>query len=330
MRTIAAPAGMAYNRAMANFSKVLRLGTRGSLLARMQSQWVADELMRLHPQLRVELEILKTTGDQVQDRPLHEIGGKGLFTKELEQALNDRRVDFAVHSFKDVPVTMPLVDVSQLIITAVPQREDPRDCLLTIEGLPEIKNLPQGASVGTGSLRRRAQLLAARPDLSVLPIRGNIDTRLRKLREGAYDAVVVATAGMKRSRLFDPTTMKPIDVQALVPAPAQGALALQCRKDDAATISILESMDHAETHQAVNAERAIVQALNGDCHSPIAALASIDGDLLHLRCMVGRRNGNPPILLEQQSGSKREPQSVVEKMVSALHSKGAMAMLAAD
>src|SRR3954469_3456163 len=175
----------------------LRLGTRGSLLARSQSQMIADELMRLHPGLRVELIIIKTSGDQVQDKPLADIGGKGLFTKELEQALLDRHVDFAVHSFKDVPVTMPLVDQADLIIAAVPKREVPFDALISLKA-KSIADLPQGAKIGTGSLRRRAQLLELRPDLVIENIRGNVDTRVRKMKSGEFDAVILAVAGLRR------------------------------------------------------------------------------------------------------------------------------------
>src|SRR3954454_7387861 len=247
----------------------LRLGTRGSLLARSQSQMIADELMRMHAGLRVELVIIKTSGDQVQDKPLADIGGKGLFTKELEQALLDGDIDFAVHSYKDVPVTMPLVDQSDLIVAAVPVREDWRDC--SVMRKPSNGTLPHRAKVGTSSLRRKVQILEASPDAQILPVRGNIDTRIRKLRAGEYDVVILAMAGLKRAGLFDPTFMKPVD---LLPAAGQGALALQCRRSDDATRALLAALNDSFTQQAVDAERAIVQALDGDCHSPIAALAT--------------------------------------------------------
>src|SRR4051812_27983929 len=177
-------------------TQVLRLGARGSMLSRMQSQSVADALEKQHPGLQVELVLIKTTGDRITDRPLHDVGGKGLFTKEIEQALLAREIDLAVHSFKDVPVTMPLVDQSDLIIAAVPEREDPRDVLIAPTAR-RIAELPEGAKVGTGSPRRRCQLLAARADLRVEPIRGNVDTRLRKLRDGDYDAILLALAGLR-------------------------------------------------------------------------------------------------------------------------------------
>ena len=180
--------------------RVLRLGTRGSRLALAQSQMMADAIMQAHRGVRVELITIRTSGDRIADRPLSEFGGKGLFTKELEQALLSEQIDLAVHSYKDVPVTMPLVDVSDLIIAAVPKREDARDVL--IAAARSIEDLPDGARVGTGSTRRRCQLLDRRPDLRIESIRGNIDTRLRKLRERQYDAIILAMAGIRRAQLF--------------------------------------------------------------------------------------------------------------------------------
>lgn len=275
--------------------KVLRLGTRGSLLARAQSGMVAGWLEEKHPGLTVETVLFRTSGDQIADRPLHEIGGKGLFTKELEQALLAGSIDFAVHSFKDVPVTMPLVDPTDLIVAAVPEREDPRDVLVSRDGL-QFAELPKAARVGTGSLRRRAQLLALRPDLNVESIRGNIDTRLRKCFSGEYDVAVLAMAGVKRAGLFDSKTMTPIQPAELLPAPGQGALALQCRQDDAATIEILSSVSDLATTACVSAERELVRLLEGDCHSPIAAFCERYEHGLLLRAAVGARNGNPPLI----------------------------------
>src|SRR4051794_30324751 len=226
---------------MSGTSQSLRLGTRGSLLARAQSRLVADELMRRHAGLRIELITITTTGDVVTDRPLNEIGGKGLFTKELEQALLRGEIDFAVHSFKDVPVTQPLIDPAELMIAAVPPREDPADVLVSLSWR-SLKDLPAGAVVGTSSLRRRAQVLAARPDVTVVPLRGNIDTRIRKLRERQFDAMLLALAGVKRAGLFDPAIMTPLGDEVL-PAAGQGAVALQSRRDDERTRSILAALD---------------------------------------------------------------------------------------
>src|SRR5690348_12396223 len=218
---------------------LLRLGTRGSLLARSQSGLIAAELEKRHPGLRVELIILKTTGDVITEKPLHEFGGKGLFTKELEQALLAGQIDLAVHSFKDVPVTMPLVEQEDLVIAAVPAREDPRDVLVSLDAR-SIDQLKKSARVGTGSLRRRCQLLDRRADLEIVPIRGNIDTRIRKLREGQFDAVILAAAGLSRGGLFDPAIMTAIEIEDCVPAAGQGALAIQCRASDERTRGLIE------------------------------------------------------------------------------------------
>ncbi|MGE5612349.1 MAG: hydroxymethylbilane synthase [Bacillota bacterium] len=296
---------------------VLRLGTRGSLLARVQSQMVADELERRHPGLRVELCIFKTSGDQIADRPLHEVGGKGLFTKELEQALLNNRVDMAVHSFKDVPVTMPLVEQEDLIVAAVPPREDPRDVLICLDA-QRIQDLPQGAKVGTGSLRRRAQLLALRPDLQIEGIRGNIDTRVRKLRSREFDAVILALAGLKRSGLFDAALMHPIPPADFLPAAGQGALALQCRREDQRTRNLLAAVHHEPSAVAVRMEREVVRRLEGDCFSPIAAFATIANNAIELRVAVGKRGGELPVLHASANGDLAQPDAVVEKVLAIL------------
>ena len=308
---------------MSSSSPVIRLGTRGSLLARTQSQLVADELSRRHPGLRVELVTIRTSGDRITDRPLYDVGGKGLFTKELEHALLAGEVDFAVHSFKDVPVTMPLVDASDLVIAAVPKREDPRDVAVMRD--PTRGALPHRAKVGTSSLRRRAQLLAAGNEISILPLRGNIDTRLRKLREGEYDVIVLAMAGLVRSGLYDPSYMKPLDPsRGMLPAPAQGALALQCRRADATTRDVLAALDDPATAACVAAEREVVRALNGDCHSPIAALATIDpaAGTMYLRVAVGARDGEPPVARAEAVGPAADALDLVARAIKSLQSQG--------
>ncbi len=273
----------------------LRLGTRGSLLARTQSQLVAAAIEKANPSVAVELVILKTTGDQVQDRPLADIGGKGLFTKELEQALLRNEIDLAAHSYKDVPVTMPLVDQSELAIACVPHREDARDVLVVRDGEANVRSLPAGAKVGTGSLRRQCQLLDLRSDLQILPIRGNIDTRLRKLREGEYDAIVLAMAGLKRTGLFDSTTMSPLPIEELTPSAGQGALALQIRLSDEQTRSILAPLHQLEAAECVKIERHVVEYLNGDCHSPIGAHAVFDQAGITLSVAIGEAGGKLPV-----------------------------------
>lgn len=292
---------------------LLRLGTRGSLLARAQSGMVASLLEDRHPGLKVELVLFRTSGDQIADRPLHAFGGKGLFTKELEQALLAGSIDFAVHSFKDVPVTMPLVGQDDLIIAAVPAREDPRDVLISAGGLM-IAELPEGARVGTGSLRRRCQLLAARPDLRAEPVRGNVDTRLRKCLSGEFDAIVLAMAGLKRSGLFDSGTMRPIDPSEMLPAPGQGALALQCRRNDASTRQLLSVLNDPTSANCVTAERELVRLLEGDCHSPIAAWAARQGDQFRLGAVVGNRDGTPPVINATQSAGSLDPPALAKQV----------------
>ena len=306
---------------------VLRLGTRGSLLARTQSMLVADALERAHAGLKVEMCIVKTSGDQVVDRPLHEIGGKGLFTKELEQGLLAGEIDFAVHSFKDVPVTMPLVDQTDLIIAAVPKREDPRDVLASRKGRA-LQDLPPGARIGTGSLRRRCQILAQRPDMHVEPIRGNIDTRLKKMHDGHYDAVVLALAGLRRTRLFEDSFMAALDPETLLPAPGQGALALQCRRDERETRLLLSSLNDEPTAACVGAERELVRALEGDCHSPIAALATLESGELTLHAAVGGRGGELPVILAIGVAPYDDLQRAVADVFQSLLGQGAQALLA--
>jgi hydroxymethylbilane synthase len=289
----------------------------------------ALELAHADRSLRVELKIIKTSGDQIAHRPLHEVGGKGLFTKELEQALLGGEIDFAVHSFKDVPVTMPLVDQTDLVIAAVPKREDPRDVLVSRKAR-RIVDLPHGARVGTGSLRRRAQLLRLRPDLVVESIRGNIDTRLRKLTDGQYDAIILALAGLKRTELFAPSTMQALVIDELLPAPGQGALALQCRADAEHARLLLSALNDEPTATCVATERKLVQSLQGDCHSPIAALATIEAGMLHLRASVGARDGKPPVVDAYGRAPLGDVEAVVAKVFQSLLQQNAPALLAGD
>jgi len=311
---------------MSESTHTLRLGTRGSVLAKTQSQLVASELEKRHKNLVVELIILKTSGDQIQDKPLYEFGGKGLFTKEIEQALQRNEIDVAVHSFKDVPVTQPLVPVDDLVIAAVPEREDPRDVFCSLVAR-QIADLPQGAKVGTSSLRRRCQLLAIRPDLKVEPLRGNIDTRLRKLRDGAFDAIILAAAGLRRTGLFNEAEMSMLDPDQMLPAPGQGALAIQCRRTDERTRELLAILDDRDTERAVTAERVIVQTLGGDCHSPIGALAEIDGEDMTLRVAIGSRGGEPPIIRALAACPCEHPDGAVGDVLKSLSEQNVQAML---
>jgi hydroxymethylbilane synthase len=299
------------------------------MLARVQSQQVARELERLNAGLTVELVLVKTVGDQITDRPLHEFGGKGLFTSELEQSLLRNEIDLAVHSMKDVPVTMPLVDTARLVIAAVPKREDPRDALVSADGVT-LEALRPGARVGTGSLRRRAQLLALRPDVSVVPIRGNVDTRLKRAIEGNLDATVLAVAGLHRCGLFDQAIAQPLDADRFIPAAGQGALAIQCRRDDPRTRALVAKLSDDDTSICVEVERSIVAGLNGDCHSPIAALAVVKEGRIRLSAAVAARDGGAPLIrasAEAAVGSAREAKAGV---LDSLVSQGALELLHAE
>lgn len=305
---------------------ILRLGARGSMLSRMQSGMVADLLEKSHPGLKVELTIIKTSGDTIADRPLHEFGGKGLFTKELEQSLLKGEIDFAVHSFKDVPVTMPLVEQEDLVVAAVPKREDPRDVLAS-KIARSIGELPQGAKVGTGSLRRQAQLLSIRPDLNILNIRGNVDTRLKKMRSGEFDAVILAYAGLKRSGLYDEADMAVIETDELLPAAGQGALCLECRREDDQTRELLAALNDEETFTCVRVERQIVAGLNGDCHSPIAALARLDGSSVTLQAAVARSGGQPPVIKVRERAAIESADDAATRALTSLIQAGAERLL---
>ncbi len=326
-----------YNLNMPDESKkrTLRLGARGSLLSRMQAQSVAAALEALHPQIRVELTIIVTaTGDRVTDRPLYDMGGKGLFTgRRLEQAFLARDVDFVVHSYKDVPVTMPLVDIAELIIAAVSARANAADVLVCADAR-KIEDLLSGAQVGTSSLRRQAQLRALRPDLQIFPLRGNVDTRLRKLRregvgsKGQYDAIILAHAGLARAKLLDPTVMTEIPLMQMLPAAGQGALALQCRRDAADVQEILRTLNDPATELATRLEREVVQRLEGDCHSPIAAFARFPGpQTVRLTACAAGRDGRPPVLRAEVEVAVAEADRAAQRVADVLLAQGAAELL---
>ena len=251
------------------FMNSIRVGTRGSPLALVQAGMVRDALVATHG-IAVEIVVIKTTGDMVQDRPLAEIGGKALWTKELDRALLGGDIDCAVHSMKDVETVRP----AAIAIVAILPRADVRDRLI---GAASIAALRQGATVGTSSPRRRAQLLRLRPDLRIVMFRGNVDTRLAKLTTGEADATLLAAAGLER--LARPDVGVAIDTDTMLPAPAQGAVGVEARTDDRDTQALLAILDHAPTHACVLKERALLAALHADCHSPVAALADHDGTM---------------------------------------------------
>jgi hydroxymethylbilane synthase len=262
----------------------IRLGTRGSPLALAQAREVRQRLIAAHPDLAaagaVEIVVIRTTGDRVQDRTLAEIGGKGLFTKEIEEALIAGAIDAAVHSMKDVPTFLP----DGLEIACLLPREDPRDAFISTRA-KSLADLPAGAIVGTASLRRQCQVLNRRPDLKVVPLRGNVDTRLRKLAAGECDATLLALAGLRRLGRADAVTAV-LEPEDMLPAVAQGAIGLECRSTDATTKALLAPLDHADTHVCVLAERGLLAALDGSCRTPIAALATLGQGALTLRGLV--------------------------------------------
>jgi len=272
----------------------LRIGTRGSPLALAQAEEVRAALAAAHPELArpdaVEVVVIKTAGDKILDRPLADIGGKGLFTKEIDESMLDCRIDLAVHSMKDLPTWLP----DGLALIAMLEREDPRDALISAkaDGLAE---LPAGAVVGTSSLRRKAQILGRRPDLKVVEFRGNVQTRLRKLAEGQADATLLALAGLKRLGLVNAASAV-IGTDDILPAVAQGAIGLTCRTGDSRSRGFAFSLDHAETTTRVVAERALLEVLDGSCRTPIAALAEFTGDgVLGLRGLIARPDGSEVI-----------------------------------
>ncbi len=266
----------------------LKLGTRGSPLALAQARKVAAalETAQRWPAGYVEVVAITTSGDRIVDRPLAEAGGKALWTKELDQALMAGEVDFCVHSMKDVESERPL----EIHLAAVRPRGDVRDRLI---GAASIQDLPHGATVGTSSPRRAAQLKRMRPDLKIVPLRGNIETRLAKVEAGEVDATLLAAAGLKRLGLTDVGV--PIPVEMLLPAPGQGALGLECRTDDTMTQSVLTTVNDQITFWAIQAERAFTRALNGSCNSPVAALALLDDGELHMRAQLFSEDGSETV-----------------------------------
>jgi hydroxymethylbilane synthase len=265
----------------------LVMATRRSALALAQSRAFAEALAKASPVSVGELQIV-TSGDKIQDRSLQDIGGKGLFIKELEEALLDGRADFAVHSIKDVPAEL----ASRLTLACVPAREDPRDVLVSKTGA-RLAELPSGAVVGTSSLRRSVAVLTARPDLRVEPVRGNVDTRLRRVTEGPFDAVILALAGLKRLGIEERAT-EILEPSICLPAVGQGALGIECREGDDSTIAALVAVTDAEAWLCVAAERAVMAAVEGSCRTPIAAFAEREGETMRLRAMLAEPDGTRP------------------------------------
>ena len=304
--------------------RVLTIATRESRLAMWQAEHVRD-LLAARFGIEVKLLGMTTRGDQILDRALSKVGGKGLFVKELETALEDGHADLAVHSLKDVPMDLP----SGFALAAVLEREDPRDALVSPR-YATLSALPQGACVGTSSLRRVAQLAAVRPDLRIEPLRGNLDTRLRKLDEGQYDAIVLAAAGLVRLGLAERIRSRFATTQML-PAAGQGALGIEVRADDAELREALATLIHHPTWLAVHAERAVSRGLGGSCSMPLAAHAHWQGDRLHLSAALGHANDPRQALLQAQASAAVADAAAAEALgaqaVAALHAAGAHAYL---
>jgi hydroxymethylbilane synthase len=300
----------------------IRIGTRGSTLALAQANWVKQQLEQQNPQVPVHLQIIKTSGDRFFEAPVQSIGGKGIFVKEIEEALLQNEIDLAVHSMKDLPAELP----AGLTIAAVPEREDPRDVLVSRKR-SLLKDLPKGASVATGSLRRRAQILYFRPDLSLVAVRGNIDTRLRKLHAGEMDALVLAAAGLNRIGQQDQIT-EFLDSRICVNAVAQGALGLETREDDAIRDQ-LNFIHHQETYWEVSAERAFLNRFGGGCHVPVGALAKVRGERLMLSGLVVDPDGRA-LYRGEISAAPGDGPAAGKELAERLLREGAAKILAAS
>jgi len=296
---------------------MLTIGSRGSQLALWQARWIQARLESMGEQCR--LEIIHTTGDKITDVALSKVGTKGLFTKEIEEALLAGTIDLAVHSLKDMPTELP----AGLTLSAIPEREDPRDALVG----RKLAELAAGARVGTSSLRRAAQLRALRPDLEIENIRGNLDTRLRKLDEGQYDAIVLASAGLRRLG-WDNRITELMDPSVMCPAVGQGALAVETRDDGGAAYRISKRLEHEETRIAVTAERAVLASLGGGCQVPIGAYATVNDSTVHLRAIVVSPDGSQ-VIRKQSTGQAADAAALGRSLGQELLAEGGQQILEA-
>ena len=298
----------------------LRIGTRASLLAVTQSTWVKTRIEQAHPQVRVELVQITTKGDRILDVPLAKVGGKGLFVKEIEDALLDGTADLAVHSMKDVPTELP----EGLFIGIVPARETPLDAYIS-NRFATLEALPVGARVGTSSLRRKSQLAAVRPDLAILDLRGNVDTRLRKLDEGQYEAIILAGAGLNRLGLQGRITAE-LDPTLMLPAIGQGALGIELRRDDTQLLADLQFLHDPRTATAVAAERAFLLRLEGGCQVPIGAHAVVDGETVRLTGLIASVDGRQ-LLRDTLTAPAAEAAALGTRLAETLLARGGKAIL---
>jgi hydroxymethylbilane synthase len=299
------------------------IGTRSSALARWQTQHVADLLHAAKPDLRIEIVPISTRGDRELNKPLPEIGGKGLFTAELEAALLEGEIALAVHSLKDLPTE----DTPGLTIGATPCRADPGDVLVSRHNLP-LADLPANPRIGTSSPRRAAQVRLIRPDAEIVPVRGNVETRLRKAQSDDLDGVVLAAAGLARLGLEEHITER-LALDTMLPAPGQGALAAQCRADDGETLSLLATIHHADTWAAVVAERAFLAGLGGGCSVPVAACGLVSDGRLTLRCLVASRDGGQAVHVAGE-GDPARPETLGASLAQEALEKGAAGLLESE
>jgi hydroxymethylbilane synthase len=299
--------------------KSVRLGTRGSKLAIIQAQELQNQLIQIFPELTITLVKIKTTGDRDRVTSLDVFSNQGVFVKELERALLDRRIDLAIHSLKDLPTEIP----QGLSLTAVTSRLDPRDVLASRSG--KLEELPRGSKIGTGSRRRSVQLLALRPELNISDIRGNIDTRLRKVFNGEFDGIVVAAAGMIRLGMEEQIT-EYLPPELFTPAVGQGALGIETRAGDEETASLVSRINHMPTWQAVIAERTFLRALGGGCRTPISALGTISGDALKLTVMVAGNEG-VQIIRATDEGAASQPEHIGRRLAQKMTDMGALAII---
>lgn len=293
----------------------IKIGSRGSPLALWQANWIKDQLESQNPDIPVEIVIIKTSGDKIQDVPLAKIGGKGLFVKEIEEALLRKDVDFAVHSMKDMPIKFPFA----LCIASVTKRENPFDALISKDNI-KLDDLPKGAKVGTGSLRRISQLLHYRPDLELVPLRGNLDTRIKKLETEGLDAIILAAAGLIRMG-WEEKISEIISSEILLPAMGQGAVGIESRKNDVDNQILLADLDDENTHLALDAERAIVTQLEGGCNVPIGAFATIEEDEITIQGLVASLDGKT-VYKQQIKGNKVNAMRLGKELGNALIEMG--------
>lgn len=300
--------------------KEIKIGTRGSALALWQAEWVKSEVEKKYPSLVVTLTKIKTTGDKILDVPLAKVGGKGLFVKEIEDAMLNREIDIAVHSMKDVPTFFP----EGLHLACITKREDARDALLSRNKV-KFRDLPRSANIGTSSLRRQTQLMHVRPDFVIHQLRGNVDTRLRKLKEGQYDAIILAAAGVNRLGLSADVT-EYLDPEISLPAIGQGALGIECRAADQELNDMIAFFNHAETRTCVTGERALLRRLEGGCQVPIACYGRINNGALRLEGLVGSVDGKR-IIKESIEGEADKAEMLGVTLAERLLTKGADAIL---